>query len=114
MFKRILAQACKISSCYQHCFLGIVAENIKNVQPNVYVSADGGYTWREALQGAHLYEILDQGALLVAVPKVPNATVIKYSTDEGECWSEFKFTTLDNYQPHGNLPLPCFLCFMIY
>lgn len=48
---------------------------------------------KQALKGPHYYQIADQGGLLVAVPAdtlTPN--VIKFSTDEGGCWHEYKFT----------------------
>lgn len=37
------------------------------LSPDVYVSDDGGYSWRLSLKGPHHYAILDSGGLLVAL-----------------------------------------------
>ena len=79
----------------------MVGDNIKNTSPDVFISADGGYTWKQTLDGPHLYEILDQGALLVAIPKQSNESVLKFSTDEGECWTEYHFESDENFKPLG-------------
>lgn len=61
---------------------------------DVYVSDDGGYSWIKALDGPHHYAILDSGGLLVAVKHSPDPiNTIKFSTDEGQCWHEYNFTT---------------------
>ncbi|KAG7521388.1 sortilin-like [Solea senegalensis] len=73
---------------------GSVGDAISVINPDVYVSDDGGYTWMKALNGPHHYAILDSGGLLVAVehnPKQPINTV-KFSTDEGQCWGVYNFT----------------------
>lgn len=42
-----------------------------------FISTDGGISWREALKGVHIYEIGDQGGLIVLAPfNVPNKMVI--------------------------------------
>lgn len=47
----------------------------------------------QALDGPHLYQIVDQGGLLVAVSAAGDtADTIKYSTDVGQTWDSFKFT----------------------
>ena len=33
-------------NCHYYCVLGHVADNSKTTPPNVYVSGDGGYSWR--------------------------------------------------------------------
>lgn len=46
----------------------------------------------QALDGPHMYQIADSGALLVAISTSdPQPTVIKFSVDEGRCWHEYKF-----------------------
>ncbi|WAR25468.1 SORT-like protein [Mya arenaria] len=48
---------------------------------------------KKSLKGPHHYQIGDHGGLLVAVSRdEPSPNVIKFSTDEGNCWSEYKFT----------------------
>eukprot|EP00105_Crassostrea_gigas_P033630 XP_011457076.1 PREDICTED: sortilin isoform X2 [Crassostrea gigas] len=71
---------------------GHVADALQTTQPDVYVTSDGGYSWAKALDGPHMYQIADSGALLVAISTSdPQPTVIKFSVDEGRCWHEYKF-----------------------
>ncbi|XP_077438606.1 sortilin-like isoform X2 [Vanacampus margaritifer] len=73
---------------------GSVGNAISVMNPDVFVSDDGGYTWIKALDGPHHYAILDSGGLLVAVEHSPDEPVdkIKFSTDEGQCWHTYTFT----------------------
>ncbi|XP_041639920.1 sortilin-like [Cheilinus undulatus] len=73
---------------------GSVGDAESALSPDVYVSDDGGYTWMLALKGPHHYAILDSGGLLVAVEHT-NSPVnqIKFSTDEGQCWHTYNFTS---------------------
>ncbi|XP_052780242.1 sortilin-like isoform X2 [Mya arenaria] len=72
---------------------GHVGESLQITHPDVFVSSDGGYSWKLSLKGPHHYQIGDHGGLLVAVSRdEPSPNVIKFSTDEGNCWSEYKFT----------------------
>ncbi|CAB1425788.1 unnamed protein product [Pleuronectes platessa] len=73
---------------------GSVGDAESALSPNVYVSDDGGYSWLLALEGPHHYAILDSGGLLVAVEHT-NSPVnqIKFSTDEGQCWHTYNFTS---------------------
>ncbi|KAJ0064203.1 hypothetical protein NL108_001519, partial [Boleophthalmus pectinirostris] len=73
---------------------GSVGDAISIMKPDVYVSDDGGYSWIKALDGPHHYAILDSGGLLVAVEHKSNEpiNIIKFSTDEGQCWHEYNFT----------------------
>uniref|UniRef100_A0A8B9JTA9 Sortilin-like n=1 Tax=Astyanax mexicanus TaxID=7994 RepID=A0A8B9JTA9_ASTMX len=74
---------------------GSVGDSISASKPDVYVSSDGGYNWIGTLRGPHFYSILDSGGLLVAVEahKDRPVHVIKFSTDEGQCWKTYNFTT---------------------
>nr|XP_020448516.1 sortilin-like isoform X2 [Monopterus albus] len=73
---------------------GSVGDVESALLPDVYVSDDGGYSWLLALRGPHHYAILDSGGLLVAVEHT-NSPVnqIKFSTDEGQCWHTYNFTS---------------------
>ncbi|MGH0156136.1 UNVERIFIED_CONTAM: hypothetical protein FKN15_031184 [Acipenser sinensis] len=74
---------------------GSVGDAISVMTPDVYVSDDGGYSWIKALVGPHHYAILDSGGLIVAVEHSPSQPIkhIKFSTDEGQCWYRYNFTT---------------------
>ncbi|XP_076012568.1 sortilin-like isoform X2 [Genypterus blacodes] len=73
---------------------GSVGDPESLLSPDVYVSDDGGYSWLLALRGPHHYAILDSGGLLVAMEhtNVP-VNQIKFSTDEGQCWHAYNFTS---------------------
>ncbi|XP_032405441.1 sortilin-like [Xiphophorus hellerii] len=73
---------------------GNVGDSESVLAPDVYVSDDGGYSWLQALKGPHHYAILDSGGLLVAVEHT-NSPInqIKFSTDEGQCWHTYNFTS---------------------
>lgn len=47
---------------------GTVGDSLSSSQhPDVFVSSDGGYSWRGTLRGPHHYSMLDSGGLIVAV-----------------------------------------------
>eukprot|EP00064_Thunnus_orientalis_P004242 superscaffoldBa00000380_g4253 len=73
---------------------GSIGDAESSLSPDVYVSDDGGYSWLLALRGPHHYAIMDSGGLLVAVEHT-NSPVnqIKFSTDEGQCWHTYNFTS---------------------
>jgi len=86
---------------------GHVASALQTTPPDVFVTSDGGYTWTKALDGPHHYQIADHGGLLVAVPsstQTPN--VIKFSTDMGRCWHQYKFTESEDIIFTGLLTEP--------
>ncbi|KAL8622054.1 hypothetical protein ACOMHN_056539 [Nucella lapillus] len=71
-----------------------VAKNLQTTDPNIYISSNGGYTWRKVLDGPHSYVIADSGGLIVAISlKDPYPKELKFSTDEGRCWHVYQFTT---------------------
>ncbi|XP_061571228.1 sortilin [Cololabis saira] len=74
---------------------GSVGDSLSSSQnPDVFVSSDGGYSWRGTLRGPHHYSILDSGGLIVAVEAHREGQVktVKFSTDEGRCWKSYNFT----------------------
>ncbi|KAL4658653.1 sortilin-like [Arapaima gigas] len=77
---------------------GSIGEDTSVMMPDVYVSDDGGYSWIKALSGPHHYAILDSGGLLVAVEDTSHPiNQIKFSTDEGQCWYLYNFTSVPLY-----------------
>lgn len=72
---------------------GSVGDAISVSSPDVYISDDGGYTWLKTLKGPHHYAILDSGGIIVAIEHSTSPiSVIKFSTDEGQCWSTYTFS----------------------
>ncbi|XP_034404958.1 sortilin-related receptor [Cyclopterus lumpus] len=70
---------------------GSVGRNLAN-KPNVYVSSSAGARWREALAGPHFYTWGDHGGILMAIARGGSTTHVKFSTNEGETWSDFQFS----------------------
>lgn len=63
---------------------GTVGDSLSSSQhPDVFVSSDGGYSWRGTLRGAHHYSILDSGGLIVAVEaqREGQVKIIKYDIE---------------------------------
>uniref|UniRef100_A0A3Q3AY67 Sortilin-related receptor n=1 Tax=Kryptolebias marmoratus TaxID=37003 RepID=A0A3Q3AY67_KRYMA len=75
---------------------GSVGRNLAN-KPNVYVSSSAGARWREALAGPHFYTWGDHGGILMAIAQGGSTTHLKFSTNEGETWTEFKFSDKEVY-----------------
>lgn len=53
---------------------------------DTYLSRDAGLTWKRVQRGAHLYEVGDQGAVMVLVDDEEYTKQVKYSWDEGNSW----------------------------
>ncbi|XP_040088070.1 sortilin isoform X1 [Oryx dammah] len=72
---------------------GSVGDAISVMVPDVYISDDGGYSWMKMLEGPHYYTILDSGGIIIAIEHSSHPiNVIKFSTDEGQCWQTYTFT----------------------
>ncbi|KAM7413680.1 hypothetical protein PAMA_020860 [Pampus argenteus] len=75
---------------------GSVGRNLAN-KPNVYVSSSAGARWREALAGPHFYAWGDHGGILMAIAQGGATTHLKFSTNEGETWTDFQFSDREVY-----------------
>uniref|UniRef100_A0A672I1R6 Sortilin-related receptor n=1 Tax=Salarias fasciatus TaxID=181472 RepID=A0A672I1R6_SALFA len=75
---------------------GSVGRNLAN-KPNVYVSSSAGARWREALAGPHFYTWGDHGGILMAIAQGGATTHLKFSTNEGETWTDFQFSDKEVY-----------------
>ncbi|KAG8725549.1 vacuolar protein sorting/targeting protein PEP1 [Ceratobasidium sp. 395] len=53
---------------------------------DTYLSRDAGLNWKRIARGAHLYEVGDQGAVMVIVDDEEQTNKIQYSWDEGNTW----------------------------
>lgn len=70
---------------------GNTGDYLKNYHDgDLYVSNDGGRTWRKALNHAHKYEFGDQGSLLVAIYDEGETDEISYSVNHGKDWETAK------------------------
>ncbi|XP_038154114.1 sortilin-related receptor isoform X1 [Cyprinodon tularosa] len=75
---------------------GSVGRNLAN-KPNVYVSSSAGARWKEALAGPHFYTWGDHGGILMAITQGGATKHLKFSTNEGETWTEFQFSEKEVY-----------------
>jgi photosystem II stability/assembly factor-like uncharacterized protein len=71
---------------------------------DLYVSDDGGVTWKKALDDAHKYEFGDQGAVLVAVKDEGPTNEIRYSLNHGKDWG--KIETENKFLPGELTTIP--------
>ncbi|KAH3868410.1 hypothetical protein DPMN_031557, partial [Dreissena polymorpha] len=71
----------------------------------IFLSTDAGFSWNQVLLGKHLFNLADHGALLVAVKSGDVTNSIVYSTDNGETWKEYSFSS-DKMLVHGLLTEP--------
>ncbi|KRW98331.1 Cyclic nucleotide-binding protein [Pseudocohnilembus persalinus] len=60
-------------------------------QVNTYVSIDGGWVWKQVEQGSHIYEIGDQGSVVVMASDQQATNFIIYSIDDGQTWQKYQF-----------------------
>lgn len=61
-------------------------------ETNTYLSRDGGLTWLEIMNGPHILEFGDHGAIIVMAPIFKPTNSILYSWNEGISWTEYKIS----------------------
>jgi hypothetical protein len=64
---------------------------------NLYISRDGGLTWKSTKPGSYIYEIGDHGALIVIAKKNQPTTDIEFSWDEGLTWETLKISEISMF-----------------
>ena len=64
---------------------------------NLYLSRDGGLTWRSIRPGKYIYEIGDHGALIVIALKNIPTKIVEFSWDEGLTWETLQISERDVY-----------------
>jgi sortilin len=87
---------------------GNVGWQLKTTHIGVYISSDGGYTWKRVFDGAYHYAIANNGGLILAVPALGNGWAqakLYYSFDWGDCWHWTTFIS-DRFQFTGLLIEP--------
>ncbi|XP_038677600.1 VPS10 domain-containing receptor SorCS1-like isoform X3 [Scyliorhinus canicula] len=61
----------------------------------MFISSDGGNTWRQVFEEEHSVLFLDQGGALVAIKHTPQPIRhLWLSFDEGRSWSKYSFTSV--------------------
>ncbi|VEU19482.1 DEKNAAC100201 [Brettanomyces naardenensis] len=73
--------------------VGNVGESLGNYYDgDTFLTRDGGISWKEVKKGVYMWEFGDQGSIIVLVNGKDNTNIIFYSLDQGDTWTEFKFT----------------------
>ncbi|ODV87493.1 hypothetical protein CANARDRAFT_194251 [[Candida] arabinofermentans NRRL YB-2248] len=73
--------------------VGNVGEKLENYYDgHTYLTKDGGNTWKEVKKGVYMWEYGDQGSVIVIVNGKDNTNILSYSVDEGDTWTDYKFT----------------------
>jgi hypothetical protein len=62
------------------------------VDKALYVSRDGGLTFKSTHSGNYIYDIGDHGALLIASKMNEPTSFIEFSWDFGKTWDTYKFS----------------------
>lgn len=63
---------------------------------NLYLSVDGGLSWKEVKKGLHTFIVSDNGSFLVISKFKYPTNFIEYSADEGETWEKVTFAKESN------------------
>ena len=58
----------------------------------LFVSKNGGLSWKMVKQGNYIFEMLDNGSLLVIANRNYRTTSLEYSFDAGTTWHRLKYT----------------------
>lgn len=61
---------------------------------NTYLSRDGGLSWIEIMNGPHILEFGDHGAIIVMAPIFKPTKTILYSWNEGMTWIEYQISSV--------------------
>lgn len=64
----------------------VYSEDIPDEELGLYISRDGGHTWKEIRKGPYVFEVANFGAVLVAASQNEPTDHIIYSLDEGDTW----------------------------
>ncbi|KAI7866898.1 hypothetical protein BDF14DRAFT_1808956 [Spinellus fusiger] len=62
---------------------------------DMFLTRDAGKTWTEVYKRAHIWEFADQGALLILADDEQPTHVVRYTSNEGQTWNSYEFTTKD-------------------
>lgn len=71
---------------------GNEGEHLEEAKSDTFVSVDGGVKFKKILSGSHVYQIGDQGSLIVAAKDDKAVTEISFSWNSGESWKEMEIS----------------------
>ncbi|KAK9448995.1 uncharacterized protein V1518DRAFT_374045 [Limtongia smithiae] len=58
---------------------------------NMYLTRDGGASWKELAKGTYMWEYGDQGSIIVLVETAVPTNTVRYTFDEGATWHSYQF-----------------------
>jgi hypothetical protein len=61
-----------------------------NSRKSTFLSRDGGLNWQEIAKTPLIYDLGDQGGLIVAAPNTISTKEVRYSWDEGKTWTKLR------------------------
>lgn len=74
--------------------VGNVGESLSTFgEASTFMTTDAGITWKEVKKGNYAWEFGDQGSVIVIVARGKSTDHLYYSTDVGETWDLYKFST---------------------
>lgn len=68
-----------------------------NLNKALYVSRDGGMTFKSTHSGNYIYDIGDHGALIIAAKMNEPTSEVEFTWDYGKTWDTVKVTEDDLY-----------------
>lgn len=73
--------------------VGNVGEQLTTIgEASTFITTNAGLTWKEVKKGNYAWEFGDQGSVIVIVRRNEDTNHLYYSLDNGEKWSEHKFS----------------------
>ena len=71
---------------------GNVGHYLKKNESSTFLSRDGGLNWFEIKKGSHIYEIGDNGGLILIAEYNKPSNIIEFTWDEGLTWESIKIS----------------------
>lgn len=59
---------------------------------DTFMTVDGGLHWKHVKKGRWMWAFGDQGGLVVLAQREKKTTIVSYTTDQGDTWTDYKFT----------------------
>ena len=95
MYMYIHSHVCTYLLCSFLLLSGNIGGNL-TVNPDLYISRDGGVQWEQTLVGSWGVNVADHGGLLVAARDYHQnySQELMYSCNEGQSWNSFIFANV--------------------
>lgn len=71
---------------------GNEGDYLEEASADTYISVNGGLTFKKILDGSHIYQIADQGGLIIVARDDKAVTSVSFSWDSGLSWQEMSIS----------------------